>query len=196
MKKILLVTIMISAVMLTSNLVKAQAWQKNSKVLSLGVGASQFFHVDNYYYKHSGDGRLRGWYWPITGQLNFQGEFGVHKYLGLGFTTGFGGRTHYGNNYVGEFNIPLGIIFNFHFYQLAADKKSKAKHADKLDLYFGVNAGSGIGIAYYKDLRRVTPLAFGGIQFGLRYYFTPKVGVNAEFGFGKSLANVGFVFKI
>ncbi|MCC6585015.1 MAG: hypothetical protein IT271_15035, partial [Chitinophagales bacterium] len=119
-----------------------------------------------------------------------------HKYLGLGFTTGFGGRTHYGRNYSGEFNIPLGIIFNFHFYQLIADKKSKAKHADKLDLYVGASAGSGIAIAYYKNLSRTTPLAFGGLHFGLRYYFSPKVGINGEFGWGKSLANVGFVFKI
>lgn len=196
MNKAIHTAIIVSIMMLSSNLVNAQAWQRNSKVLSLGVGASQFFHVDNYYYKDADKFRGRGWYWPTTGQLNFQGEFGVHKYLGLGFTTGFGGRSRYGNSYVGEFNIPIGIIFNFHFYQLAADKKSKAKHADKLDLYFGVNGGSGIGVAYYKDLRRVAPLGFGGIQFGLRYYFSPKVGINAELGFGKSIANLGFSFKI
>ena len=196
MKNLLHTLLLITVMMLSANRAGAQAWERHSKVLSLGFGASQFFHIDNYYYNNNGDFRNRNWYWPVTGQVNFQGEFGIHKYLGLGFTTGFGGRTHYGNSYIGEFNIPLGIIFNFHFYQLITDKKSKAKHADKLDLYVGASAGSGIAIAYYKNLSRTTPLAFGGLHFGLRYYFSPKVGVNGEFGWGKSLANVGFVFKI
>lgn len=188
--------ILVISILFSAPSVQAQAWQRNSKVLGLGFGASQFFHIDSYYYNTYGGARRQGWYWPITGQINFQGEFGVHKYLGLGFTTGIGGRARYGNSYAGEFNIPVGIIFNFHFYQLIADRKSKAKHADKLDLYFGANAGSGIAVTYYKDLTRVMPLAFGGLHFGLRYYFTPKVGVNGEFGWGKSLVNVGFVFKI
>ena len=187
MKNLLHTLLLVTVMMLSANRAGAQAWERHSKVLSLGFGASQFFHIDNYYYNNNGDFRNRNWYWPITGQVNFQGEFGIHKYLGLGFTTGFGGRTHYGNSYIGEFNIPLGIIFNFHFYQLIADKKSKAKHADKLDLYVGASAGSGIAIAYYKNLSRTTPLAFGGLHFGLRYYFSPKVGVNGEFGWGKSL---------
>ncbi len=196
MKKKLIVLLLIAACMLSFNFAHAQAWQRHSKVISIGFGASQFFHIDNYYSTKKGDIHVRDWYWPITGQINLQGEFGVHKYVGIGFTTGFGGRSHYGNDYIGEFNIPVGIIANFHFYQLIADKRSKAKHADKLDLYFGANVGSGIAIAYYKGLHRTTPLAFGGLQFGLRYYFSPKVAVNAEFGWGKSLANIGFSFKL
>lgn len=196
MKKKLLSLMIISILILSSNLAKGQAWERHSKVLSLGVGASQFFHFDNYYYKNAGDLRNRSWYWPITGQVNFQGEFGVHKYLGLGFTTGFGGRTRYRNNYTGEFNIPIGLIFNFHFYQLIADKKSKAKHADKLDMYFGASAGSGIAVAYYNGFSRRTPIGFGGLHFGMRYYFTPKVAINAELGWGKSLANIGMSFKL
>jgi hypothetical protein len=196
MKKKLLSLMIISILILSSNLAKGQAWERHSKVLSLGVGASQFFHFDNYYYKNAGDFRNRSWYWPMTGQLNFQGEFGVHKYLGLGFTTGVGGRTRYRNNYAGEFNIPIGLIFNFHFYQLIADKKSKAKHADKLDMYFGASAGGGIAVAYYDGFSRRTPIGFGGVHFGLRYYFTPKVAINGELGWGKSLANIGLSFKL
>jgi hypothetical protein len=196
MKKILIIILMFATITLASNSMYAQAWQRHSKVISLGFGASQFFHFDNYYYKNANDARVRSWYWPITGQLNVQGEFGIHKYLGLGFTTGVGGRGRYGNNNIGEFYIPIGVIFNFHFYQLIADRKSKAKHADKLDMYFGASAGSGIAIAYYKDLRRVRPIGFGGLCYGIRYYFNDKIGINGEFGWGKSLANVGLVFKI
>ncbi len=206
MKKILYAFIMISALMFASNQTQAQAWERNTKVLSLGFGVSQFFHVDNYYYGHKyykgNRGIGGGWYWPMTGQLNFQGEFGVHKYVGLGFTTGFGGRGAWQNRYPSEINIPIGLICNFHFYQLIADKTDKNIHADKLDIYVGANLGSGIAATFYPEYpdyprtTRITPIAFAGLHAGLRYYFKPKVGVNLELGFGKSLANVGFVFKL
>jgi len=194
MKKILCVLIIVSALALTFNQVKAQAWEKGTKVLALGFGASQFYHLDNYYY--SGSDRIHNEYSPVTLQVNFQGEFGIHKYLGLGFTTGIGGRGSLRYDYAGELNIPIGMIFNFHFYQLIADKSTKNIHADKLDIYAGLNAGSGIAIAYYSDFTRVVPIAFGGVHLGIRYYFTPMVGVNLEAGIGKNLVNAGFVFKM
>jgi hypothetical protein len=190
--------------MLAVNSVQGQAWEKNTKVLSLGFGASQFFHLDNYYYgnPYQGNPRTgRNWYWHTTGQINFQGEFGIHKYVGLGFTTGIGGRAGALYGYNGELNVPIGMIVNFHFYQLIADKTGKNIHADKLDIYAGANIGSGVAATFYRnsnnpDVVRIVPLAFGGLHAGVRYYFKPKVGVNAEVGFGKSLVNVGFVFKI
>ena len=198
MKKLLFVLMIFSALTLSFNHVKAQAWEKGTKVLALGFGASQFYHLDNYYY--SGSGRIHNAYSPVTLQVNFQGEFGIHKYLGLGFTTGIGGRGSLRHDYAGELNIPIGMIFNFHFYQLIADKSAKNIHADKLDIYAGLSAGSGIAIAYYNDyyndFTRVMPIAFGGVHLGIRYYFTPMVGVNLEAGIGKNLVNAGFVFKM
>ena len=185
--------------MLASNPSKAQAWERNTKVLALGFGASQFFHIDDYYYNNAPG--FRAWYMPITGQINFQGEFGIHKYVGLGFTTGLGGRGGLLYGYYGEINAPIGMIVNFHFYQLIADHSTKDIHADKLDIYAGASIGSGIAATFYNNgpdprLVRIVPLAFGGLHAGLRYYFKPRVGVNGEFGFGKSIVNVGFVFKI
>jgi hypothetical protein len=194
MKKICFVLMLASVLILTSNQAKAQAWERDSKVLALGFGASQFFHIDNYYY-NNGPG-FRSWYWPLTGQLNFQGEFGVHKYVGLGFTTGLGGRGGLLYGYAGEINTPIGFLVNFHFYQLIADHASRDIHSDKLDIYAGASVGSGVAVAFYNNTTRIVPLAFGGLHVGLRYYFSPKVGVNGEFGFGKSLINAGFVFKI
>jgi hypothetical protein len=202
MKKLLCLLIIVSALTLNLNQAKAQAWEKSTKVLALGFGASQFYHLDNYYY--SGSGRIHNGYSPVTLQVNFQGEFGIHQYLGLGFTTGIGGRGSLRNDYAGELNIPIGMIFNFHFYQLIADKSAKNIHADKLDIYAGINAGSGIAIAYYNEyyngyyhpFTRVVPIAFGGVHLGIRYYFTPMVGVNLEAGIGKNLVNAGFVFKM
>lgn len=186
------------------NSAKGQAWERNTKVLSLGFGASQFFHLDNYYYgRNNGNPRgFHSFYWPITGQINFQGEFGVHKYVGIGFTTGIGGRGGLLYGYSGEVNAPIGLIVNFHFYQLIADKSSKNIHADVLDIYAGASIGSGIAATFYRnypnnpDAVRVVPIAFGGLHAGLRWYFKPRVGLNAEVGFGKSLVNVGFVFKL
>lgn len=171
----------------------AQAWEKNSKILSLGIGGATMLHFDpDYYY-----GRRFGWS-PLTGQLLFQGEFGIHKYVGLGFTTGIGGGGAW-RVYYPEINAPIGFIANFHFYQLIADKTSKDIHADKLDIYAGLNIGSGVAVVF--DRRgagdaRLHPLFFAGPQVGIRYYFVPKVAVNAELGYGKSWANVGFSFRL
>lgn len=204
MKKIFYVLGIVSLLTLTSNPAHAQAWERNSKVLSLGFGSSKFFHIDDYYY-YGDPNDYHRWYWPTTGQINFQGEFGIHKYVGLGFTTGVGGRTRGEKKggkdelyykYSGEVNVPIGMLVNFHFYQLIADNSSKNIHADKLDIYAGANLGSGLAFTYYENTSRTTPLAFGGLQVGIRYYFTEKVGVNGEFGWGKSIVNVGFVFKL
>jgi hypothetical protein len=194
MKKNLSAIVLGTLLMLSTTYSKGQAWEKNTNTLSLGFGASQFFHLDNYYYSSAKN--VRNWYSPTTGQLNFQGEFGVHKYVGIGFTTGIGGRAGLLYDYAGEINIPIGMLVNFHFYQLIADKTQKNIHADKLDIYAGLGIGSGVAITYYKNSTRIVPLAFGGLHAGIRYYFTPKVGLNGEVGWGKSIVNVGFVFKL
>src|ERR1043165_5425617 len=194
MKKFSLIFLAVAGMLFTTTGVKAQAWGRDSKVLALGFGASQFFHIDNYYYRAAPG--FRAWYWPITGQINFQGEFAVHKYVGLGFTTGIGGRGPWARDYGGGKKAPISMIVNFHFYQLIADHASRDIKADKLDIYAGINFGSGIAVAFYPNYSRLVPLAFGGPHVGIRYYFAPKVGVNGEFGFGKQIVNVGFVFKI
>ena len=200
MKKLLYVTVL-AAFILTAQNTQAQAWEKGTKVLGIGFGASQFFHIDanasNYY---------GNFYQPVTGQLNFQGEFGVHDYVGVGFTTGIGGRAGYYRTYgyfgyygsygsLGEVNVPIGVLANFHFFQLIADKTGKDIHADKLDVYAGVNAGSGVAVAFYSNTNHIFPIAFGGVQAGARYYFTEKFGVNLEVGYPK-LVHGGIVFKL
>ena len=182
-------------VLSTGQSAHSQAWEKSTKVLTLGVGASNFYHLDGYYYGRPGL-RYRS-YSPTTGQLNFQGEFGIHKYVGLGFLTGIGGRAGWTKNYRGTWNIPLGMLANFHFYQLISDNTSKNIHADKLDIYAGLSFGSGVAFTYYDNaVVRAIPILYGGPHVGIRYYFAPKVGVTAEAGFGKHIVNVGFAFKL
>lgn len=198
MKKILLATLVIVTILATSNTGKAQAWEKSTKVLGIGFGASNFFYIDNYYRNYTG-WKYGRFYSPLTGQFNFQGEFGVHDYVGIGFTTGIGGggnRGRWGGYYAGTMNIPVGVIANFHFYQLIQDKTGKNIHADKLDIYGGVSLGSGVAFIFDPDDNHLAPIAFGGPHVGVRYYFTDKFGVNGEVGWGKSIVNAGLVFKL
>ncbi len=202
MKRMIYSLLVAVTLILATNTADAQAWEKSSKVLSLGLGGSSFFHIDpdysGYYYGYYGYyGRSRSFYSPITGQLNFQGEFGVHDYVGVGFTTGLGGRAGWGWYSNGEVNVPIGAIANFHFFQLIADKTGKDIHSDKLDVYAGVNVGSGMAVMFRPyDSNNIIPIAWGGFQAGARYYFTDKFGVNVEVGYGKSIVNGGMVFKL
>jgi hypothetical protein len=187
----------IVALAFTSQKAEAQdkAWARDSKVLSIGLGAGNFYHLDNRY----GPGGLKPgrYHSPYTGQFNLQMEWAVHNYVGIGFTTGFGGTGPLSHGYRGEVNMPIGLVVNFHFYQLIDDKNSKNLHADKLDIYGGLSVGSGFAVAFYdKEDPRIVPLAWGGMHAGIRWYFTPRVALNAEAGFGKSVANIGFSFKL
>ena len=200
MKKILCILSLTLLLAFSPNSAKAQAWQKSTKVLALGIGGSYFWHIGNGYYSYGNIGYYPSYGWRLTGQLNFQGEFGIHKYVGIGFTTGVGGSAgwkysiYYNTN--GEVNWPAGVIANFHFFQLIADKTGKNIHADKLDVYAGVNVGSGIAAMFFSTGTKIVPIFFAGPQVGVRYYFSKRVGVNGEVGFGKSWVNAGFVFKL
>ena len=201
MKKILYLIVLVATLTITTQSTQAQAWEKSTKLLGIGFGASTFFHIDG-----SASAYYGNFYSPLTGQLNFQGEFGVHDYVGIGFTTGVGGRAGYYRSYgylgyygsygsAGEINVPVGILANFHFYQLIADKTGKDIHADKLDIYAGLNVGGGIAAVFYSTETRIVPIAFGGVQAGARYYFKDNIGVNVEVGFPK-LVHAGMVFKL
>ena len=200
-------------VIITSlNLSFGQAFDENTKILSLGLGGSTMYHIPtgyNAYYANS-------FFSPITGEVTLQGEFAVYKYVGVGFSAGFGGRaggagfvpgygyTGYYSGWYSEFNMPFAVIANCHFYQIIADKISDGSklHADKLDIYAGLNLGSGFAIhPGYTDRYGVThnaidALAFGGVQAGARYYFKPKIAAFAEVGWGKNWINGGITFKL
>jgi hypothetical protein len=204
MKKIFFLFLL--ATVVATNFSFGQAFEKKGKYLNLNLGGAQMWHIGGDlkrdYYGFTG-------YAPITGQIGVQMEFGVHEYVGVGFTTGFGfgagiGRGYWGGYYGGyytyspEINVPIGAFANFHFYQLIADKVSKNIHADKLDIYAGLNLGSGVAVFFpkYDDKAYVSALFFIGPHVGVRYFFTEKVAVNAELGYGKSFINGGITFKL
>lgn len=203
MKKFITPLLLLTIILIARQEISAQAWTKDTKVLAPALGGSSYvyFYPNNYYGGYYGNYKGRAAFFgrgAYTGGLFLQGEFGIHDYVGIGFTTGLGGKAGNGNYYytVPEMNFPIGFIANFHFYQLIADKTGKNIHADKLDIYAGMNAGSGFAVQYWDSRSHIVPIGFFGLQGGIRYYFVPKVGVNAELGFGKSFALAGFVFKL
>jgi hypothetical protein len=176
---------------LSASSIFAQSFQKGDRILSVGVGGTSMLHFNPGKKMSAND------FNSTTGLLSLQMEWGIHQYVGLGFSTGIGGGSNrlgfWGTNY-GEVNLPLGIMSNFHFYQLISDKTGKNIHADKLDVYGGITVGSGI--AFFPNSSAVTPLLYGGAHVGARYFFTPKMGANLELGYGRVFANIGLSFKL
>ncbi|HNB49354.1 MAG TPA: hypothetical protein PK332_08320, partial [Chitinophagales bacterium] len=89
-----------------------------------------------------------------------------------------------------------GVLANFHFFQLIADKKGLGI-GDDLDLYVGLNFGTGLGVNLSKGGgNSVGGIIFAGPQFGVKYFFNPKIGVYGEIGYGKSVFEAGVSIKL
>lgn len=183
---------------------------KGSRYLQLGLGVNQHYSIYSDYDRA---------YNTNYGAINLQMEFGIHQYVGLGFMVGGelamrGSGYYYGGvyapGYVSPSNspywsvgIPIGFIANFHFLQLISDKAGK-NFADKLDVYAGMNIGSGPVFRNVRDKydndpyydSRVGALFFIGPHAGIRFFPSEKVGIYAEAGYGKSLITGGVVFKM
>ena len=183
--------------LLSTQTASAQAWSKDTKVISVGLAAANYYHVGST--RATLFGPTSSFYSPVTGQITVEGEFGIHDYVGIGFNSGFGGGIGTLGGYGGSFNVPVGVLANFHFYQLIGDKTGKDLHQSSLDVFVGVSLGTGVGVIFYDNSLlndQVTPLAFGGAHVGARWYFAENMGLSGQFGFGKSLVDIGLVFKL
>ncbi|MBN9294792.1 MAG: hypothetical protein J0G96_12515 [Flavobacteriia bacterium] len=202
MKKLFI--IFVSALsLLISNETNAQAFGgKGSNHLLLGLGLNHHFTffgspINNNSYSS-------------YGSLNVQYEAGIHDYVGIGIASGLEFSRDLGHGYYtypgyyhgsGFTGLAIPVVFfgNFHFLQLINDKTGK-NFAEKLDVYAGLSLGTGFSFAIPK---RNNPAdgAFGmmliyGANVGVRYYFTPNIGVYTELGYGKTIAQAGVAFKL
>lgn len=171
---------------------------KGSKQISIGVGLSSYIGAfgKGGFARYGGGGYYGGYYGAFwySGTLSVQAEFGVHDYVGVGLVTGLGGRAYGGGG--GVLYVPVGILANFHFFQLIADKKGLSV-GDKLDVYAGLNFGTGLGANLYRGGgNSVSGIIFVGPQIGVKYFFNPKIGVYGEFGYGKSVFEAGVSIKL
>lgn len=204
-----LIVILIFAVSLAPGFkLQAQAFDKDTRELTAFIGGADLFHIPVGY-------NFNSFIYPTTVEAGVEGEFGIHKYVGLGFDAELGGRGNkrvgyavlpapvYYTSFYAEFNMAFGVEANFHFYQLIADKVSNGDklHADKLDIYAGLNTGTGFALhpTYVDNMGNTKTVAdalfYVGPQAGARY-FTPNIAVNGEVGWGKTWARVGFTFKL
>lgn len=184
MKKSLIILFVLSLVLTIPNQSNAQAFEgKGSKTFLVGFGFSDYITT------YAGFANTHR---PYSFNLSLQGEFGIHDYVGLGFVAGATFSSNLVDNSSIKWNtigIPIGIIGNFHFLQLIADK-TEGSFAESMDVYAGLAFGSGPSFALPKPGNDVSGevgiLFMGEIHAGIRYYFNDKLGVFAEVGQGRS----------
>ncbi len=170
---------------------KAQAFEgKASKTLSFTLGAAQYFHFGGYYGGFHGSSF--GYFYTPALAINANLEYGVHKYVGIAPNIGIATSFYPG---VFALHIPIGVQGNFHFYQLIADKTKKDIHSDKLDVYAGINLGGGPDIVFAGGAD-IGGFFYIGPQVGARYYLKNNLGITAELGYGRTIANFGLCYKL
>jgi hypothetical protein len=199
--KIKSISTVFAIVLLSVSKIDAQAFDKDTKLLSvnLGWGDMEHFPVGNANpYNTDLFGKSIKRLIP-TGQISVSGEFAIHKYIGIGFLVGLGGNP---TALFREVNIIGGVLTNFHFYQFLADKKVKNIHQDRLDIYVGLLVGTGVAIHPYGDNSLFYQNTFYdvllcvGPHIGFNYYFKKNVAFNGQLGFGMNIVQAGFAFKL
>lgn len=190
MKRLLLITI--SLFIFSVGFSQLKGFEKGNMYHQLGFGGQNYWSVGSN--SNGWGGSWRGWGAGFTTQ--YQGEWGIHNYVGLGFHAGLTIRPYINSDYL-EMYIPVGLQANFHFYQLIDDKVSSDLKSDKLDIYGGINVGGGpvIGIDTYFDDTYIFGGIHAGPQVGVRFYPKSNVGIFAEVGYGKSFAQFGLVIR-
>jgi hypothetical protein len=182
----------------------AQAFEKRNVLLSLGLGATADL---------TGTSRddlappSHIYFSPVRPMFSFKAEFAVHKYWGVGIISaidgGYNMRYPYfspPNTRYSQVNAQLGLLVNYHFYQLIADKLGRPKlmHADKLDIYTGFTMGAAMSAMTVDGFGPQRPVfgPFMGLHLGARYYVMPKMSVFGEIGIGQSFFSTGLSFKL
>lgn len=181
---------------------------KGAKNIQVGLGLTDHYA----WYPENGKGP-KGIHSTVSGQLSFQMEFGIGKYVGLGgylgvaFASRFSNSGNilflpYSSNNFWSLEVPIGITANFHFFQLIGDKSSSGNvPSDKLDIYVGANLGSGVAFVFDKSPNKtygndVGALIQGGPHVGIGFYPNSNIGFYMELGYGKSYLNGGLTIKL
>lgn len=172
------------------NAQESKGFSKGNMYHQIGMGGQSYWRVGSNSGVVNPFNRRVGRGSNITFQ--YQGEWGIHDYVGLGFHAGFSvGGFRWRNST--NLYVPLGLQSNFHFYQLIDDKVSGDIKSDKLDIYAGLNFGGGPAFTPSADL--VYGGIHGGAHVGARFYPKSNIGIFAELGYGRSFAQFGLVIR-
>jgi hypothetical protein len=176
-------TIVLFGMMLLINtLVQAQATEKGNVVVTPSIG------LGTHGYYSSG---AKGFGIPV----NLNVDFNVHDYVSVGPYASFYTRKFDSDaRYTG---VGVGVRGLFHFWQFIADKSGKDLKSDNIDMFVGAGFGYNIGtLKYFDDTKYKDNYLDWGVGAGIRYYFTEKFGVSAEFGYlSNSWLKIGFPIK-
>ena len=128
--------------------------------------------------------------WGIPVYVGF--DHAVSRDITLGAELSYRAYNEHWNNYYYDHNI-IGISgnLNYHFNRILGI-------SPQWDIYAGPNVGFYIWTSpngYTGN--RSSGLGLGG-QFGLRYYFSNKIGINLEFGGGNAFngGKIGLSFRL
>jgi hypothetical protein len=180
----------------------AQAFERKSILLSFGLGGIADVTGASSSGEFGPPTHIE--FSPLRPQFLFKGEFAVHKYWGVGFIASVDGRANMSYPYsqglrYSAINTQLGLLVNYHFYQLIADKlhNPKKMHADKLDIYTGFSIGAAMNAGHVDGFPSQNPsfAPFMGLHLGIRYYVTQHLSVYGELGIGQSYFNTGITYK-
>ena len=185
MKKI---TLLFALVVTSCYMTFGQQFEKSTGALNVGVGLGSALYSGTHYkmtippialaYDHGVSEKLGIGYISAGGYVAISGSKYVYDYAG----------EEYGWKYT---YITLGPRAAYHF-----------DVVDALDLYAGVLVG--VNIVSSKTIGGDSPVtdhsaqktAIAHAEFvGLRWYFTPVVGLFAELGYGVSYLTLGVAFK-
>lgn len=184
-----------------SSQVNAQAFDSHTSMFSVGAGMTNSpVLMGAIHREHPENMRLS--FTPLRPQFTFKGEFAVHKYWGVGFTTSVDGGHYQAVQFVNapydQINMQVGALANFHFYQLIADRMNNNPklHADKLDIYTGISLGYILTVNMQPGYTNYQHGIMADYHVGVRYNVTKRFSVYGEVGYGQSIINLGASFKI
>ena len=180
MKRILLLSVLV--VFIASMSFGQMAYKKGDQVINLGIGLGGFAGV-------YGSGGI-----AITGGY----EYGVNENISLGGVVGYSSSSEdFGGNYGWKYTyILIGARGAYHL---------DLFHNPNIDTYGGIllgynivsskATGTYINYGYGNYSASASFLEFGAF-IGGRYYFSPKLAVQAELGYGLGILNVGIAYKL
>jgi hypothetical protein len=197
-KKLISLTLLSMLLLINQQYAKAQAFQQEDVILSLGYGMP---NLTKSVFKAAFEGenvKVSGF-----GPLHAKVEYGISDKIGIGLSINHVSTNvdaQYlddidNKNYFANYNYnstKFNLRTNFHF-----------SNSDKLDAYWGFGVGYGIGSVGVStndpDLDEVD-IDAGGLGFettlGLRYFVTKDIGIYTEVGFAKSIIQFGLNYKL
>jgi hypothetical protein len=160
-------------------------------ILNFGFGPATSFH--GYYYGFAPGFMIGGeiGMWEAgPGVIAIGGEFGWDYWTNTYYNNKYGaGVPNYTYTYM---SVTIAPRASYHY----------GWHVDGLDTYAGVAIGPRIPIFSYDipnydgDVAKPGVWVGGGFFAGASYFFTPLIGVNAEFGYNITYAQIGMAFRI